>query len=279
MKSLKKLYSKKYIKQAKVVNTNSPKIVKTNSKLDLNLLSLILFKNFIPWTLVIVGCLIIWTEVQGKVVYAIQSIVNPDIFNKEAVQLVSDEYIENLKKYISKPDANYFSTILDANKQLINFEIDDESKNYTGAWKLRIPSININANVQANVSPEESIYRKVLETERKLAHYKGNPIPGKPGNVFIYGHSISKNYFRENSYDPVTEFTKLFDLNTGDKIYIDRDGITYNYTVIKMKQVSPDDASVLQQDLTDQKILTLMTCGAPAGDGSRRYIVIAKQDN
>ena len=65
-------------------------------------------------------------------------------------------------------------------------------------------------------------------------------------------------------------------MKIGEKIFIERDGINYSYTIFKVKEVSPTDVSVLGN--TVDNVLTLMTC-SPPGNNTKRLIVVARQDN
>lgn len=185
-----------------------------------------------------------------------------------------DTTILSKESYLSSVEPDYFSKLLSDSKSVV----DNESSQYSGTFQLDIPSLNIiSAKVTANVpSIDIADYKGILS--ESLGHFSGTPIPGKIGNVFIYGHSTPEYLFRENHVNPIVEFTKLFKLKLGDKIYITRDSKIYSYTVFEIKEVTPDRVDVLQFENKDSYLLTLMTCGSPPGDNSHRLVVIAKQD-
>jgi LPXTG-site transpeptidase (sortase) family protein len=227
-----------------------------------------LIANYLPKFILIISVLII-----------IFSFAIPAIYKGALSQEVQGEHISlaETSNYVATPENGYFNKLF-AEKMKTQKEPDTESLNYEGTFEISIPSIDINSTVKANVNPDEKSYTKVLDQENMLAHYKGNAIPGNTGNVFIYGHSTYEYLFNANSKETRTAFTKLFKLNLGEKIYITRDGAKYTYTITKIFQVDPTRLDILDQENQDEKLLTLMTCGAPPGDSSRRFIVIAKQD-
>ena len=69
-------------------------------------------------------------------------------------------------------------------------------------------------------------------------------------------------------------FSTLHTLETGDQILLDYDQITYQYQVVDMFEVTPEDISVLDQTY-DSEYITLITC-TPPGSYLRRLIVKAK---
>jgi LPXTG-site transpeptidase (sortase) family protein len=234
-----------------------------------------LVRIYIPLFLIIFGAYMLYLQFQQNIAYELNKIINSD--TNTIVSPLGDDYFDRWKDQISSPEFGYFSKVLAENITQTQ-ELDSESENYSGTFYLSIPSINIkNAPTKGNVpSTSETEYNSILN--KYLGHFKGTPIPGKVGNSFIYGHSINEAHFKEDPNNPYVEFTKLFRLKIGEKIYIERDGTTYSYTIFKIKEVEPDRVDVLQLDNKSEKLITLMTCGAPPGDSSRRFIVVARQD-
>lgn len=230
---------------------------------------------YIPIFLIVIGAYMLIQQFRQNIQITIDQALNSDA--KVIVSPLGDDYFERRREYISAPESGYFSKVLAEEASTKNI-IDDESQNYEGIFYLSIPSINItNAPIRANVaSVNQNDYNAILK--KYLAHFKGTVIPGKTGNVFIYGHSINEAYFKEDPTTPYVEFTKLFRLKIGEKIYIERDGIIYSYTIFKIKEVAPDRLDVLQLDNNLEKLVTLMTCGSPPGDSKSRLIVVARQD-
>lgn len=104
-----------------------------------------------------------------------------------------------------------------------------------------------------------------------VVHYPQTALPGKHGNVVIFGHS-SGLWWTPGKYKFV--FTLLDKLSDGDRIFIDYKGVRYTYRVTGSRVVEPTDVSVLGQ--SDENMLTLITC-TPVGTSDKRLIVSAKQ--
>lgn len=64
------------------------------------------------------------------------------------------------------------------------------------------------------------------------------------------------------------------DLDDGDEILVDADGIRYKYIVFDKKVIEPTNLSVLEQRF-DQAYLTLITC-VPPGTLWKRGVVKAR---
>lgn len=157
-------------------------------------------------------------------------------------------------------------------KQYENIIIDSS---YAKPMELTIPSLQIkDINVQSNVaSYSEDVYNQVLKNG--LAHFQGTPLPDAGGNTFIYGHSAVQSFFEGNKNNPEIVFTQLENIQIGDEVIIEKDGVEYRYVVRKKKIVEPDDFSILEQQ-KNKETVTLMTC-SPAGIATHRLIVIAER--
>lgn len=112
------------------------------------------------------------------------------------------------------------------------------------------------------------------DLSKSLIHYPGTALPGQKGNAVIFGHSVLPLFFDPKDY--LTIFSTLPNLNKGDEINVNFDGISYKYRVETMFEVLPTDLQVLDQDKSDS-FLTLVTC-VPPGDPRkpRRLIVRAR---
>jgi LPXTG-site transpeptidase (sortase) family protein len=150
--------------------------------------------------------------------------------------------------------------------------VDDQySKDmYMTIGEIGIENIKISSNVE---SSEEKVYDRYLKSG--LAHFKGTPLPGDGGNSFIYGHSAVETFFSRHNNLPETIFTRLENIEIGNKVYIDRDGDRLEYIVRNKKIVSPEDFSILQTQ-NDKETVTLMTCW-PLGVGTKRLVVVAER--
>lgn len=73
----------------------------------------------------------------------------------------------------------------------------------------------------------------------------------KYGNLCIAGHNYVNDSF----------FSRLNELKNGDKIVIyDLNGKAQNYYVFNKYEISANDLSCINQDVGDNKIVTLLTC-------------------
>lgn len=107
-----------------------------------------------------------------------------------------------------------------------------------------------------------------------LIQYPGTALPGKTGNAVVFGHSVLPTFYDPKLY--LTIFSTLPTLKKQDIVKVDYDGISYEYHVEEMFEVSPEDLDVLSQETGDSYI-SLVTC-VPPGDprSPRRLIVRAK---
>lgn len=137
---------------------------------------------------------------------------------------------------------------------------------------LYIPKIQANAKVVKNVDPyNENEYTNALISG--VAHAKGSALPNEDGNVFLFAHS-AVNFYERRKYN--VYFYLLNELKKDDPIYVSYQGEIYNYKVLEVKIVNPDNMQYLGEYL-DQDTLTLMTCW-PAGANIKRNIVVAIRD-
>lgn len=125
--------------------------------------------------------------------------------------------------------------------------------------------------------PKLKIENAVVEIDgddltQSLIHYSGTALPGQPGNAVIFGHSVLPQFFNPQNYKTI--FSTLPELDEGDEILVEFDGVLYHYQVIKMIEVLPQDISILSQQ-NDAEYLTLITC-VPPGTYLRRLAVKAK---
>ena len=153
-----------------------------------------------------------------------------------------------------------------------DIEKDTEIVFVNSDFGLYIPRIQANAKVIKNVDPyNEERYTNALISG--VAHAKGSALPNEDGNVFLFAHS-AVNFYERRKYN--VYFYLLNELEKDDPIYVSYQGEIYNYNVLEVKIVNPDNLQYLGEYL-DQDTLTLMTCW-PAGANIKRTIVIAVRD-
>lgn len=135
---------------------------------------------------------------------------------------------------------------------------------------LIIETLNIKAPIVYVEENKEEVFQTALQTG--VVHFPGTANPGEFGNVYILGHSSdyawTKGEFK-------TVFASLPEIQKGVEITIsDSEGNPFTYIVTGTKIVSPDELSVLDQDLK-KKTLTLQT-SYPLGTALKRFIVTAE---
>ncbi len=105
-----------------------------------------------------------------------------------------------------------------------------------------------------------------------IIHYKGTSVPGELGQPVLFGHSNLPQFYSPSSYKTV--FTELSDLEIGDRIKIEYDGVDYDFQVVSLRIVKPDDFTVLEQ-YYNYRGLRLITC-VPPGTTWERLVVDAR---
>ncbi len=94
-----------------------------------------------------------------------------------------------------------------------------------------------------------------------LGHFKGTALPGEIGNFAVAGH---------RSYTFGEYFSRLDELEKGDKIEVLYSGKRYIYEVTNSFIVEPEQTEVI--DPTDKPVITLVTC-TPKWTATHRLIV------
>lgn len=136
--------------------------------------------------------------------------------------------------------------------------------------KITIPKINVDAPIVFDQGiTTQAAFQKALQIG--VVHYPTTAVPGKPGNVVIFGHS-SGQWWAPGDYKFV--FTLLNKLAFDDKFTVDYQGVRYVYRVNNISVVVPTDLSPLNQG--SGNTLTLITC-SPVGTSNKRLIVRAQQ--
>lgn len=194
------------------------------------------------------------------------------------------EYVQGELAYYN-PGQSYFKNLLQSTNQVLgaqSFDISSKQlkpividREYSDEMRLTISSANINnIKVTPNVeSYEEDVYNLYLKSG--LAHFQGTPLPGDGGNSFIYGHSAVPSFFTRNRNLPETIFSNLENVEIGDQVDVQKDGVTLKYIVRNKKIVEPTDFSILKSQ-GEKETITMMTCW-PLGVPSKRLIVVAER--
>jgi len=103
-----------------------------------------------------------------------------------------------------------------------------------------------------------------ISLRRAVGHIPGTAMPGAAGNVGLAGHRD-------------TFFRPLKDVKIKDEIQIATPRGIFQYEVVSLKVVQPEDVGVLAP--SDQNVLTLVTCYPfyYVGAAPQRWIVRARQ--
>lgn len=125
---------------------------------------------------------------------------------------------------------------------------DEASAKY---YTLSIPSLDIK-NATVSIGGED--------LSKSLIQYPGTAYPGRRGNAVVFGHSVLPQFFNPEDY--LTIFSTLPTIKKNDSIFIEHDGITYEYKVESSFEVLPTDIQILEQNTSDS-FLTLVTCVPP----------------
>ncbi len=128
---------------------------------------------------------------------------------------------------------------------------------------LRVPVVEVTSNDEPTVQ---------TALERGVVHLANTAGSGEIGNYYIVGHSSDYPWI-------ISDYTKVFarlpELLPGDLINIETGGVSWIYQVQQTKIVEPNDLSVLSQDTSGKKFLTLQT-SYPIGTAKQRFLVIAQ---
>lgn len=194
---------------------------------------------------------------KGKILKTIIIIIIVTII----IWIIQEQYAEN--KIIEK-DTNITISIEDNNKKNTTNEIKqypkeqiiDNFQGYEVCAKLEIPKISLETYVLSQYSAEA--------LNISVTKFWGAD-PNRSGNFCIAGHNfINKNMFRN-----------LKKLEIGDTLSVTDNTIgKVEYEIYKIEKVIPKDTSCLNQNTSNNKEVTLITC---TNDSQKRIVVKAKE--
>ena len=194
---------------------------------------------------------------KGKILKTIIIIIKVTII----IWIIQEQYAEN--KIIEK-DRNITVSIEDNNKKNTTNEIKqypkeqiiDNFQGYKVCAKLEIPKISLETYVLSQYSAEA--------LNISVTKFWGAD-PNRSGNFCIAGHNfINKNMFRN-----------LKKLEIGDTLSVTDNTIgKVEYEIYKIEKVIPKDTSCLNQNTSNNKEVTLITC---TNDSQKRIVVKAKE--
>lgn len=167
---------------------------------------------------------------------------------------------------ISPPKDRYNQEVLgytSIEESLANTEINLEGKILEDLdTTLSIEALNIEGEI---IQGESS-----LTMNDGFWHFPTSVFPGERGNTVIIGHRFLHLPPRKDT------LFNLEDIKIGEKIIISQSGNNnLTYVVVEIKEVEPNDLSVIQESQDHR--LTLITC-TPLWTSEKRLVVIAKLD-
>ena len=179
-------------------------------------------------------------------------------------KIIEDEIIVYFNEKNKKITKNEIEIIQEKEiPDAIESVASDGTRYYT-IGTINIPEIKVNYPI---LSPAEA--NDIVEDIIKLM--KVSPVkinganPNRVGNLCIIGHNYLNSKF----------FSKVPKLETGDIIEItDLSGKTVTYKVYNKYIVTPEDTSVLYQNVEGKREITLITC---TDNGKERVVIKAAE--
>ena len=199
--------------------------------------------------LIVTGSFIIIFVIAINLIDLVKSTNAINDFKKRQVEIVVEKIDDN-GNVISKDDSEIVSEKLDADGGL-----DEKADEKATMCLLRISKIKLEEAVK------EGSTKGVLSSA--LGHVENTALPGEEGNCCIAGH---RNYVF-GKY-----FNRLDEVALGDVIELETKDSLYQYEVVSIEVVEPEEVSVLAY--AEGKNLTLITC-TPFMIGTHRLIVHA----
>jgi len=144
--------------------------------------------------------------------------------------------------------------------------------------RLIIPAINLDVPL---VESSVVTYKDFTETsfdsdlENWVVKYPTTPNPWEGWNAFFFWHT-SQEYWKKNPY--WTVFRNIPQLRENDKIQVVRDGVLYEYKVLKTVVVRPKDVNDTYVNFGEEwkEYITLMWC-YPIGRIDKRMMIFAEK--
>lgn len=131
------------------------------------------------------------------------------------------------------------------------------------SYNISIPKLGID---NANVSTIDN------NVDEHLVHFAGTNLPPNQGNAAIFGHSTLPQWFDPTDYKAI--FATAHTLQIGDAINVTINNQVYNYKVVNISIVDPEQTNYFEQN-TDGSYLTIVTC-TPPGTIWKRLLIKAK---
>lgn len=151
----------------------------------------------------------------------------------------------------------------------VSVENTDNFPAFVSHFKRDVPYTQFEISIPKLKLRKEEVLVDSNDLSAGLAHLPGTALPGERGNVFISGHSALSPFIKKSP------FAKLADLKKGDRIEILAMGTKFNYEVLDLKAVPPNDLSVINPPDQFGRYISLMTC-VPPGLNFKRLVILGK---
>jgi len=220
----------------------------------------------LPFLFLMSGLIILTTQIliptlSGKVT---QDFIKP---------LATDVLAYNVPTQVLTGSEEFEFSELKANKGDSLINNDSTKKNFPKQFTITIPKLGINDFLVDTNSTN-------LRPDNALGHYQGSCLPGEicsgRSDSFIFGHSALPAFY--DPTDPKKVFSKLDDLEPGDKFFVNYNGNELIYKVNFKKVLEPSKLDPLNPPnpfAIGKPTMTLMTC-FPAGTTNERLVVSAE---
>lgn len=166
------------------------------------------------------------------------------------------------------PSPTVEATEIDASPELPHYEeptienlahVRTIPKDISG--KIVVPQAGINLPITQGIDGYKMLYAAGEQYSRQVIS------AGQIGNYVLASHSTPWAN---------TLFTNLLNVTAGSEIYVSDDTYTYEYEIVSVKRVNPNDVSLIQQvdendNPFDRAVITLYTCTDQ--DATQRYVV------
>ena len=144
--------------------------------------------------------------------------------------------------------------------------------------RLIVPAINLDVPlVQTDIRNYRSFDESTFDDdlENWVVKYPTTPNPWQWWNAFFFGHT-SQEYWKNNPY--WTVFRRIPQLKQNDKVQVIRDGVLYEYKVVKTIIVKPKEVNDSYVNFGEEwkEYITLMWC-YPIWRTDKRMMVFAER--
>ena len=192
--------------------------------------------------------------------------------NSDAVDSLIEEYwgMLSLEQDIAPDMDHYLQTNLDSYEFSFNL--------LPPTNRLIIPAINLDVPlVETNIHDYDDFNESTFDAdlENGVVKYPTTPNPGEWWNAFFFWHT-SQEYWKTNPYGTV--FRNIPRLQHDDQIQVVRDGVLYEYKVVKILVVKPKEVNNVYVGFWEEwkEYITLMWC-YPIGRTDKRMMVFAER--